>query len=146
MEKIKKALKQWERIYVDSVGYPWKSKMRRSAGRVVQAHLKRRSEIMGPAINLNFYQDAEFPAGFEEILDDYHNTHDNDNMDRFDYNRQGERPVRDTDQDGDFLSPSEGLFETSVGPQGLVTPDGAGPDPINMEYPDPPTGGDIDRL
>jgi hypothetical protein len=101
---------------------------------------------MGPAINLNFYQDLETPAGFEEILDDYHNVHDNDNNIREDYNRQGERPVRDVDQEGDLSSRSEGIYETSVGPQGVTTPDGAGPDPEGMEYPFPPTGGDIDRL
>jgi len=144
--KIKKALKQWERQYIDCIGYPWRNQMRRAAQRVVTAHLKKRSEIVGPVINLNYYQDLETPAGFEEILDDYYDIHDNDNNIRFDYNRQGERPVRDLDQEGDYLTRSEGVFETSVGPQGLVTPDGAGPDPEGMEYPDPPTGGDIDAL
>jgi len=144
--KIKKALKQWERQYVDTIGYPWRNESRRAAQRVVVAHRKRRAEIVGPAINLNYYQDAETPAGFEEILDDYFNIHDNDNAKRFDYNRQGERPVVDIDGGEDLLTRSEGVFETSVGPQGLITPDGAGPDPAGMENPFPPTGGDIDRL
>jgi hypothetical protein len=145
--KIKSALKQWERIYVDQIGYPWRHKQRRAAHRVVEAHLSRRAEITGPAINLNYYQDLETPAGFEEILQDYFNVHDNDNLIRLDYNRQGERPVRDIDTaNGDFLTRDEGIYETSMGPGGAVTPDGAGPEPAGLENPFPPTGGDIDAL
>ena len=141
--KIKSALKQWSRIFVDQIGYPWARRL--AVRRIVAAHLKR-SEIMGPAINLNLYQDQETPAGFEEILQDYFNVHDNDNLIRFDYNRQGERPVRDIDTSEDLLTRSEGVYETSVGQGGTVSPDGAGPDPEGVECVSPPTGGDIDAL
>jgi hypothetical protein len=142
--KIKSALKQWERVFVDQIGYPWRLA---AALRVAAYRLLKKAEIMGPAINLDYYQDAETPAGFEEILDDYKSTHDQENMVREDYNRQGERPVPDTPSpDEDLLTRSEGIFETSVGPGGVSDPDGAGPEPEGYECPFPPTGGDIDRL
>jgi len=65
--------------------------------------------------------------------------YDNQNNIRFDYNRQGERPVVDTEMSkGDFSSPSEPPIGDSVKERG------SGPDPEDMDAVEPPTGGNID--
>jgi hypothetical protein len=133
-DKMVSALKQFERVYVFP-GYPW----RKSAKRVIQNYRKR-AELTGPSINLPYYQDSEVPCGQSETLNSLQGIHDNDNMERFDYNRQGIRPVRDIDCGrGDYSSPHDSL----IGPV-VVKPRGDGPDPEGLEYPTPPTGGDID--
>jgi hypothetical protein len=135
-KKMLSALKQWERIYMFP-GYPH----RRTANKVVHQYLEKMAELPYPAINLPYYQDSETPQGFGEIIDGLMGLYDNDDNKRFDYKRQGERPLRDVDiNEGDFLSPKES-------PMGDPVKDkGDGPDPANMENPFPPTGGDIDAL
>jgi hypothetical protein len=140
LAKIKSALKQWERVYVYP-GYPWRlaAKLRRIAHRM----LKMAEYPNPPAINLPYYQDAEVPEGFESVMQGLRSQYDNYNRKRFDYNRQGERPLRDIDTGrGDFLSPSEGVFDTSTNGKGTVWPRGQGPSP-DIEYPFPPTGGNL---
>ena len=103
--------------------------------RVLNGYRARCAEQDNPAINLPYYQDKEVDQGQEEIIDGLKGLYDNDNAERVDYNRQGLRPHRDL-LDGDFLTPSEApLGET-------VKEKGDGPDPIDMENPFPPTGGD----
>jgi len=138
LTKIKSALKQWERIYVYP-GYPW-----RIAGvlRKIASHLMKLSEISGPAQNIPYYQDSEVPEGYEGILhgpglstDGISSPYDNYNMERFDYSRQGERPIRDIDTGrGNFLSPSDPPLGD------VVKTKGEGPDP-DIICPSPPTGG-----
>ncbi len=135
-KKMLSALKQWERIYVFP-GYPH----RQAASKVARRHLKKIAEMPNPAINLPYYQDSETPSGLGEIIDSLGGLYDNDNNKRFDYKRHGERPLRDVDiNEGDFLSP----IEPPIGD--TVKDKGDGPDPEGLEYPDPPTGGDIDAL
>jgi hypothetical protein len=135
-KKMNSALKQWERIYVFP-GYPH----RKAASRVARRHMRVLAELPNPAINLPYYQDAETPQGFDEIVDSLGGLYDNDNNKRFDYKRHGERPLRDVDiNEGDFLSP----IEPPIGD--AVKDHGDGPDPEGMENPFPPTGGDIDAL
>lgn len=139
--KMRSALKQWERQF-DGQGYPFR-KRATIAGivRKVAAAI-RLGEVPQPAINLNYYQDAEKAEGFESILDSLGNVHDQYNIERFDYNRQGERPERDVDGlNGDWLTPSDPVFEG-----GVVKPRGDGADPEGMDYPFPPTGGPIDAI
>jgi hypothetical protein len=132
-KKMISALKQWERIYVFP-GYPH----RKAASRVARRHM---AEQSNPAINLPYYQDSETPQGFGEIIDSLGGLYDNDNEKRYDYKRQGERPLRDIDiGEGDFLTPIEPPIGDSVKDKG------DGSDPENMENPFPPTGGDIDAL
>lgn len=58
-----------------------------------------------------YYNDAEVSEGYEGILDSLRGPYDNYDMIRFDYERQGERPIRDIDiGKGDFLSPSNHLW------------------------------------
>lgn len=133
LEQIKSALRQWERIY-QFPGYPWRLAdcLRVLAGRLMKA------ELDPPAINIPYYQDSGVPQGLEEIIDSLRGLYDNYDMEREDYNRQGERPFIDN-LSGDFRSPSEP-------PMGDVVKErGEGPDP-DLEVPFPPTGGDIDRL
>jgi len=133
--KMRSALKQWERQF-DGRWYPYRSKIS------LASQLRKIAEVLQPAQNLNYYQDTEVPDGFEAILDSLENVHDNFNYDRFDYSRQGERPVRDVDGlNGDFLSPSEPVMDKNVN---TVKPEGDGPDPEGLECPFPPTGGDLD--
>lgn len=134
--KMKSALKQWERQY-SYPSYPFKvMQARRVASRYVRA------EIVGPAQNLNYYQDQEVPEGIESILDSDGNVHDQENVDRFDYNRQGERPCPEMDfLTGDFSAPRYPVFE-----HGTVSPKGEGADPEGMDNPFPPTGGPIDAM
>lgn len=139
LAKIKSALKQWERIYVFP-GYPWKSVR---ALRHIATVLNKLAEINSPTQNLFYYQDDPVPEGLESVLEGLISPHDNYNDRRFDYSRQGERPLRDIDTGkGDFLAPSDGIFDG----QTTVAPDGSGEDPWGMEVPFPPTGGDIDLL
>jgi CRISPR/Cas system CSM-associated protein Csm2 small subunit len=137
LKKMKSALKQWERLYVYPVGYPY----RKLSGllRILAAKIKKISEVPWPSLNINYYQDAVVPEGYEGIIEEgLKNIHDNDDMPKFNLKRPGERPVRDNGVDeGDFLSPSEGVI-----PGGVVSPYGAGPDPEGLEYSDPPTGGE----
>jgi hypothetical protein len=134
-KKMISALKQYERQYVYP-GYPFRSP--RQAGRRVLNNFRMRcSEIMNPAINLPVYQDSETEQGQEEIIDGLKGLYDNDNNERFDYARQGLRPLRDIDTaEGGFLNPKE----SPMGP--AVKEKGDGPDPEGMDYADPPTGGD----
>jgi hypothetical protein len=134
-KKMISALKQWERIYVFP-GYP-----HRLAMKVAHRHLERLAEQANPAINLPYYQDSETPSGLGEIIDSLGGLYDNDDNERFDYKRHGERPLRDVDiNEGDFLSPKESPMGDSVKDKG------DGPDPTDMDNPSPPTGGDIDAL
>lgn len=103
--------------------------------RVIRGFRVKCAEQDNPAINLPYYQDKEVDQGHEEIIDGLKSLYDNDNAQREDYNRQGLRPHRDL-LDGDFLTPSEAPLGDSVKEKG------DGPDPINMEIIDPPTGGD----
>jgi hypothetical protein len=133
-QKMISALKQWERLYVYP-GYPHR------ANKVAREHLKKLAELPYPSLNLPYYQDAETPQGVNEIIDSLGGLYDNEDIEKFDYKRHGERPLRDIDiADGDFLSPKEPPLGDSV------KEDGDGPDPLNMENPFPPTGGDIDSL
>jgi hypothetical protein len=138
LKKIKSSLKKWERIWQE--GNPYKKTV--NALRKL-AHILLKAENNPAPQNLDFYyQDYEVPEGFESCLDGLENLHDNDDMTRFDYNRQGERPLVDMDfLNGDFLSPKDRVFE-----KGVVTPKGDGANPEGLEYPDPPTGGPIDAL
>ena len=132
MDKIVSALKQFEREYTYP-GYPWRAQR---AKRVLSNYLKL-AEQNNPAINLPYYQDLETDQGEDEIIDSLEGLYDNDNAEKFDYARQGIRPIRDIDTaDGDFTSPKESPMGLEV-----VKPRGDGPDPGNLDYPDPPTGG-----
>jgi len=137
LKKIESALKQWERQY-SYPGFPWRKERLADRIRSVAANLIKYSEIVGPAQNIPYYQDAEVPEGFEGIMEGDRGQYDNDNMVRFDISRQGIRPDRDIDTGkGDFLSPKDPIMPDSVKPRG------EGPDP-EIEYPFPPTGGDIE--
>jgi len=132
IKKMISALKQYEREYTYP-GYPWRAQR---AKRVLSNYLKI-AEQNNPAINLPYYQDLETDQGKDEIIDSLEGLYDNDNAEKPDYARQGIRPIRDIDTaEGDFTNPKES-------PMGLVVvkPRGDGPDPDNMDYPDPPTGG-----
>lgn len=132
-KKMISALKQFERQYTYP-GYPWRQP-RAAAKRVCSRFIE--AEVNNPAINLPYYQDSETDQGDKEIIDSLMGLYDNDDNEKFDYARQGIRPVRDIDiAEGDFSSPKES-------PMGLVvvSPRGDGPNPDNMDYPDPPTGG-----
>lgn len=136
--KAKSALKQWERQY-QYPGYPWRKLCFANHLRHIAAALNKMAEIVGPPRNIPYYFDSEVPSGFEEILESIQNVHDNDNMERFDIPRQGERPIRDNEAYlGDFSSPKDPIFNPRT-----VKPDGDGPDPDGMEvvY---PIGGDIE--
>lgn len=142
LERMNSALTQWERQFQDT-GYPFK---RVAAKLRALAEMIRQAEQVGPAQNLNYYQDIEVPEGFESILEgiEYWNS-DNYDLSRFDYNRQGERPLVDMDfLEGDFLTPKNKVFDQEGG-GGAVTPRGDGGDPEDMDYPFPPTGGPIDQ-
>jgi len=132
------ALKQFERQY-NGLGYPWRITR---AMRILAYKMLKMAEVVNPAINLPYYQDLETDQGQEEIIDSLEGLYDNDNAEKFDYARQGIRPIRDIDTaEGDFLNPKE----SPIG--GPVTRgEGDGPDPEGLEYPDPPTGGDIDGI
>jgi hypothetical protein len=138
-KKMISALKQFERQYTYP-GYPWRAP-RRDVKRVCTQFLKC-SELVNPAINLPYYQDAETDQGTDEIIESLQGLYDNDNNERFNYQRQGIRPIVDIDtSEGAFLNPKE----SPIG--GPVTKgQGDGPDPDGLEYPDPPTGGDIDAI
>ncbi len=110
--------------------------------RVLTSFWYKKAEISNPAINVPYYQDSEFPSqGQEEIIDSLEGLYDNDNNEKFDLARQGIRPLVDIDiSEGDFLSPKDAPMGDTVKERG------DGPDPEGMEYPDPPTGGDIDSF
>jgi hypothetical protein len=132
IKKMISALKQFEREYTYP-GYPWRTQR---AKRVLSNYLKI-AEQNNPAINLPYYQDLETDQGEDEILDSLEGLYDNDNAEKFDYARQGIRPVRDIDTGvGDFTSPKESPFGEQI-----IKPRGDGPDPDNMECVEPPTGG-----
>lgn len=136
LAKIRSALKQWERQYVYP-GYPWRvsSVLRRIASQILKF-----AEVPHPSINIPYYQDAPVPEGLESILKGLKNIHDDDHMREFDYARQGERPRVDIDTGrGDFLSPSEPPIGDTVKTKG------EGPDP-DIEYPFPPTGGNLGAI
>jgi len=133
LELMKSALKQWERLYVWP-GYPFRmaAKLRMIAYKILKA------EVNGPhPENMPYYNDAENPQGFGEIMDSLRNVHDNEDAVRFDYERQGERPEKDIEF-GDFSSPSEPPIGDSVKERG------SGPDPEGMDAEEPPTGGNLD--
>lgn len=134
LKKMKSALKQWERIY-RYPGYPF---VVSSNIRKVANYLLRLSEYTHPSINLNYYQDSEVPQGFESVLEGLKGLYNNYDMRKFDYSRQGERPLQDVLK-GDFLSPSEPPIGDTVKERG------EGPNP-DVEYPFPPTGGTIDKI
>jgi hypothetical protein len=134
LKKIESALKQWERQY-SYPGYPWKKVADQL--RVVATELMKYSEIVGPAQNIPYYQDMETPEGYEGIMEGDRGQYDQDNMVRFDIPRQGIRPVRDIDTgEGGFLNPHDPIMTD-------VKPRGDGPSP-EIEYPFPPTGGDVE--
>lgn len=122
LKKMESALKQWERIYVEPIGYPYRLTQ---SLRCAACKLLRLAEIEGPAQNLNYYQDAEVPEGYEGIIEEgLKNVHDNQDRKRFQIKPRVERTVRDFGE-GDFLSPSEGVFNPeTVKPRG----DGSEPD------------------
>lgn len=135
LAKMKGALKQWERIYVYP-GYPY----RRAAAelRAIATKLLRYSEKTPVPRQMTYYYDSQVPEGQEEIMDALRGLHDNQDMIRFDYKRQGERPVIDTEMSkGDFSSPRDPPIGDSVKERG------SGPDPEGMDAVEPPTGGDI---
>lgn len=135
LKKIESALKQWERQY-SYPGFPWRKKLADQL-RIIASDLIKYGEIPAPAQNIPYYQDAETPEGYEGIMEGDKGQYDNDNMVRFDIPRQGIRPERDIDTGkGDFLSPKDPIMTD-------VKPRGDGPDP-EIEYPFPPTGGDIE--
>lgn len=138
--KMKSSLKKWERIYTYP-GYLWRSAAHL---RHVAAIMNRYAEIVGPAQNIPYYQDAEVPEGYEGILEWDSGKYDQDNEVRENIQRQGERPFRETEMGiGDFTAPKENLIDPMLK---VVKPRGDGSDPEGLEYPDPPTGGDIDGL
>jgi hypothetical protein len=128
--KMLSALKQYERIYTYP-GYPWR------IARKVAANFLRIAEVPYPSLNIPYYQDIERTQGDIDIWEE-HQQGVRDNYDdiRFDYNRQGERPVKDI-MDGDYLSPKDAPFEPHI-----VKERGDGPDPEGMETCEPPTGGE----
>jgi len=133
LDKIKSALKQWERQY-QYPSYPWR------VAAVLRVIAKRIAEIVGPAQNIPYYQDAEVPEGYEGILESLHGLYDNYDYPRENLQRPGERPLKDQPFFiGDFSAPNDPVFDA-------VKPRGDGPDPEGMECPFPPTGGDIDRI
>lgn len=135
IEKMKSSLRKWERIY-QYPGYPFRvAGFLRSVARRILAEL-------GPAENVPYYRDQEVSDGLESALDGMKNLHDQEDMPRVDYNRQGERPLVDVDYDsGDFLTVTD-----PVHTPGVVSPRGDGPDPDGLECDYPPTGGDSGRL
>lgn len=138
LTKMKSALKQWERLYVYP-GYPYRlaNKLRHIASQLLKL-----SEVRQPARNIPYYQESDIPTGPSNVLHMLRNVDDNYDLERFDYNRQGERPKRDIDTGkGNFLSPSEPIHNDG---RGVVEPRGEGISP-DIEYPFPPTGGDIDQ-
>ncbi len=134
LEKMKSALRQWERIY-RWPGYPWRmaAAIRRLAHRILKA------EVNGPhPRNMPYYNDETRPEGFGEILDSLKNVNDQEDMVRFDYNRQGERPDIDSDMSkGDLSSPRDAPLGD------VVKEKGSGPDPEGMDAVEPPTGGNL---
>lgn len=132
-DKMKSALKQWERIYV----YPW------YPWRAVRALRKIARQMLAAdqPVNVPYYHENDIGPGVDNVLNILKPTDDNDDMKRFDYNRQGERPVRD-DLSGDFTSPSEPVMNNG---RGTVSPDGEGPD-AEIYYPFPPTGGNLGAI
>jgi len=135
LKKMKSALKQWERLYVYP-GYPWR------IARILRNIAQKLAEVKHPSQNIDYYQDSEVPEGYEGILDSLRTHYDNYDMALFDYSRQGERPLRDIDTGyGDFLSPSQGVYEMKT-----VSPRGDGADPEGLEVPFPPTGGTLDMI
>jgi len=135
MEKMKSALKQWERIYVFP-GYPWRisSVLRKVAHEL----LKMDAAQAHPSINIPYYQETDVPEGYEGILQGLAGPYDDQDSKKFDYARQGIRPKRDQAFNrGDFLSPSKGA-------PGIKPPsESGGSDPAGLDYPFPPTGGNL---
>lgn len=128
LEKIDSALKQWERVYTYP-GYPWRrsSDILRLAALKIMAYQQNNPEY----VNLPYYQDIDVPEGYEGILESLTPHYDNYNLEKFDYARQGERPVRDIDTGkGDFTSPSDPVIDG-----GAVKPLGDGSDPEGVDYP-----------
>jgi len=138
--KIKSALRQWGRIYVYP-GYPYRiaNVLRNIARRIL-------SEVVGPSINIPYYQETDVPEGLEGIYENrLYAPQDNYNDVRFDYNRQGERPRRDIDTGyGDFSSPSDGVYQYSLLPS--VYPSRGGIDQEDVVCPFPPTGGNLSGI
>jgi len=132
---MKKALKQWERLYVYP-GYPWRQVT--ASLRYAAEILFHMAEVTGPhPRNMPYYNDSEVPEGFEGVMEGLKNLHDNEDRVRFDIPRQGERPKVDINR-GDFLTPKDPVFDDAVKTKG----DGA--DPEGMEIPEPATGGNLD--
>jgi len=138
LEKLTSALKQWERIYEYPGGYPF----RIPTARWIAARLRRiaccikKALVEYPSLNIPDYQERLLPDSFEGILETLDNVHDNYDLERFDYKRDGERPERDQDfYTGDFLTPTDGVMPK-------IDPKGNGDDPAGLEYQFPPTGGD----
>lgn len=133
LEKIKSAIRQWDRIY-RYPGYPFR--IAETLRRIAYSML-RKAVVPQPAINIPQYQESDIPAGAENVINFLRNTEDNYDNKRFDYNRQGERPRRDIDTGrGDFSSPSEPPIGDTVKTKG------EGPN-SEVFYPFPPTGGNL---
>ena len=137
LEKMNTALKEWERIYVYP-GFPYREPLA-SRLKKIALGLKRMAAVQYPAINLpNEYQDAEFPYGYEGIMEGLISPHDRYDMKELNYTQQGERPEKDIPFfQGDFLAPTTGI------PEVVLEPGSHGPNPNELEYEFPPTGGDI---
>lgn len=134
--KLRSALKQWERVYV----YPWYPWRAVRALRTIAANMLKAASGSQP-INVPYYFETDKQEGPGNVIHMLKPTDDNQDMERFDYNRQGERPVRD-DLNGDFRSPSEPVMNNG---RGTVSPRGEGPNP-DIYYPFPPTGGNIGAI
>jgi hypothetical protein len=144
-QKMLSALKQWERQCGDYGDHPW-IQNKYKCGKVIRQFRLVQAELYNPPINLPYYQDVEQPQGFDEIMDSMYGLHDQNDEQRFDYARQGERPSRDIDTAyGDFSSPSDGVLVQPPGSEVIVKDKGDGANPPDLEV-DWPMGGPIDYL
>jgi hypothetical protein len=139
LAKMDSALRQWERIYVDGIGYPYRKnkKVPVTAGLLnLATHILKVAGQDPGAINLPYeYQDSEFPYGYEGIMEGLLSPHDTEGQKPFNYNFQGERPGIDVPYFiGDFRSPHDPVIE--------LNPGSSGPNPNELECDFPPTGGD----
>lgn len=136
LEKLRSSLRKWERIYTYP-WYPWR------ALRAVAARMRQAWTNQSQPINVPYYNETDIGPGSENPLNMLEPTDDNYDNRLFDYNRQGERPLRDIDTGrGDFTSPSEPVHNQG---KGVVEPRGEGPEP-DIWYPFPPTGGNLGAI
>jgi hypothetical protein len=115
-KKMISAIKQFERQCGDYGDHPWiRNKFK--CGSVIRKYRALRAELTPAPENMEYYNDSEQNQGFDEIIDSLSGLYDNNNEVRFDYSREGERPIRDIDTSyGDFLSPKDGPLNLSDAP------------------------------